>query len=71
MICVKDRGKMVSVEPTHQIIQTESWWTKKFEGLGFKVKVGNLFYIFPFIPYIFSGKLNFADVKKGYFFVSK
>ena len=71
MICVKDRGKMVSIEPTHKIIQTESWWKKKFESLGFKVEVGNIFYFFPFITYIFSGKLNFAAIKKGFFLISK
>ena len=71
MICVKDRGKIVRVDPTHRIIKTESWWKKKFESLGFKVKVGNLFYFFPPIPYIFSGKLNFAAVKKGFFLISK
>lgn len=71
MICVKDRGKMVSIEPTHKIIQTESWWKKKFESLGFKVEVGNLFYFFPFVTYIFSGKLNFAAIKKGFFLISK
>jgi SAM-dependent methyltransferase len=67
MICVNERGKFVTLEPTHKIIQTESWWKKTFEELGFRVKTGNFFYFFPFIPYIFSRNLNFRAIKKGFF----
>jgi len=71
MVCVKDRGKIVSLEPTHKIIQTESWWKKTFEELGFRVKTGNFFYFFPFIPYLFAGTLNFRAIKKGFFILYK
>jgi SAM-dependent methyltransferase len=71
MICVKERGPFVSQEPTHQIIETESSWKGRFEDLGYKVRTGNPFYFFPFIPYLFARTLNVRAIGKGYFLLDE
>jgi SAM-dependent methyltransferase len=71
MICVKERGAFVSQEPTHLIIESESWWKGLFEGQGCKVRTGNPLYFFPFIPYLFARTLNVRAIGKGYFLLDE
>lgn len=68
MVCVKERGKIAFTDPTHVTIETEDWWENTFKKLGFSVKKGNWFYFF---PNIFTGKLNYLAIKKGYFFLEQ
>lgn len=67
MICVKERGSFVRDEPTHFIIEPESWWKKRLTELGGLVRTGHPLYFFPFIPYLFAGTLHSGAVKRGYF----
>ncbi len=71
MICVKERGAFVSQEPTHLIIESESWWKGLFENQGYKVRTGNPVYFFPFIPYLFARTLNVLAIGKGYFLLDE
>lgn len=66
MIGVSDRGDISVNEPTHVTAETEKWWRKKFQQWGFKVRVGNLFYFF---PYLYSKGSVWNGAKKGYFFL--
>lgn len=67
MVGVADRGDIAINEPTHITRERESWWKNKFQQLGFKVKVGNLFYFF---PYFYSKGSVWNGAKKGYFFLN-
>lgn len=58
MIGVKEKGPIVTKDKTHLIIENESWWKNKFLQMGYKVKIGNLFYFFP---------CTIKGSKKGYF----
>lgn len=71
MVGVSDRGRMVTEEPTHEIIEPETWWKKYFVKMGFATEVGNLFYFFPHIHLILTGMVNLSGIKKGYFLLKK
>jgi len=58
MVGVKEKGPIVTEDKTHLIIEDENWWKNKFLKMGYKTKVGNLFYFFP---------CTFRGTKKGYF----
>jgi cyclopropane fatty-acyl-phospholipid synthase-like methyltransferase len=61
MVGVKEKGSIVTEDKTHLIIEDETWWKNTFSELGYKVKVGNLFYFFP---------CTIKGSKKGYFLLS-
>ncbi len=61
MIAVKERGPFVMKEPTHVLIEEESWWKNKFLAMGYKVKIGNPFYFFP---------CTIKGNRKGYFLLN-
>jgi hypothetical protein len=63
MIAVKERGAIVMKDKTHLIIENETWWKDKFLKMGYRVKIGNLFYFFPCRRSKWS--------KKGYFLLNK
>lgn len=71
MICVKDRGKIIYSDPTHVTLKSEEWWNKLFISLGYSVKKGNIFYFFPNIFEIFTGRLKFSSIQQGYFYIYK
>lgn len=63
MVGVKEKGPMVIEEPTHLIVENEKWWLNRFRKLKFDVKVGNIFYFFPY----FYKRVNLCGIKRGYF----
>lgn len=67
MIGVSDRGNIAILEPTHITKETENWWRKQFQQWGFKVRIGNLFYFF---PYLYSKGSVWNGAKRGYFFLN-
>lgn len=58
IVGVSEKGPKVTEDKTHLIIENEAWWKNKFLEMGYKVKVGNLFYFF---------QLFNRGGKKGYF----
>jgi hypothetical protein len=69
MVGVSNKGRIVIDEPTHEIIEDETWWESRFKKLGFRVTKGNLFYFFPNIHMIFTGHLAITGIKSGYFYL--
>jgi len=68
MIGVKEKGKIITQDKTHMIINDEKWWKNRLEKMGFKVRVGNIFY---FLPTSFINGFHIFGMKKGYLLINK